>query len=65
MNTFCIDWNAALPSVFVRSIFSIPDPDNSCNTILAVTIGPIPKDIREPKLAPRIVDNDLNWLSAF
>ena len=54
------DWNFALPLGLVISIFNILEPTKSCKTMLAVTIGPIPRDINEPKLAPRIVESDSN-----
>ena len=59
-NNFCKPWNFVLPSCVVVSIFNIPEPDNNCSTMDAVTIGPIPKDISAPNFAPRIIDKYSN-----
>ena len=42
---FCVPWKAFFPSGLVKSNFTKPEPFNNCNTIDAVTIGPIPNDI--------------------
>ena len=48
------------PSAVVWSIFIIPAPERSCKIIEAITIGPIPSVISEPKSAARIVARNSN-----
>ena len=56
---------AFFPSEVEVSILINFEPTNNCNTIEAVTIGPIPKDIRLPKLAPKIIAKNSNLLNAL
>src|SRR3989338_2556083 len=61
--TFCKLWKNALPSEEVLSSFNNPEPTNNCNTIDAVTIGPIPRLNIAPNFAPNIMDSCSNWAS--
>jgi len=63
--SFWIPWNFFFPSEVVRSNLTMPDPFRSCSTIDAVTIGPIPNEMMDPKLAPRIIERNSNCCSAF
>ena len=65
LNTFCVAWNLFLPSDVVNSKFTIPDPFNSCNTMLDVTSGPIPSDNIDPNDAPNMIERNSNCWSSF
>src|SRR3989338_7211099 len=58
-------WNFFLPSGDVKSNFTIPEPLRSCKTIEEVTIGPIPREMTDPKLAPRMIERYSNCARAF
>src|SRR3989344_937281 len=64
-NSFCNPWNVFFPSDWVRSSFKIPEPLRSCKTIDAVTIGPMPRLMRLPNSAPKIIDNVSNLCRAL
>ena len=47
------------------SIFRIWDPTNNCRIMDAITIGPIPSEIIEPKFVPNRMAKYSNLLRAF
>ena len=65
LNDFCRPWNRFLPSEVDKSKLIIPVPESNCNTIEAVTIGPIPKEIILPKDAPKIIDKNSKFAKAL
>ena len=62
LKSFCIPWNVCRPSCVFVSTLITSAPTNSCNTMLAVTIGPIPRLIKLPKLAANKIESVSNLL---
>ncbi len=52
-----------MPSELFKSNLTMPEPFRSCNKMEAVTIGPIPNEIREPNSAPSMSDKNWNCAS--
>src|SRR3989344_7231657 len=43
----------------------MPEPISNCRTIDAVTIGPIPNEIKEPNEAPKIIERKSKFFNAL
>ena len=63
-NIFCVAWYCDLSSGEDKSKSNNLEPTNNCNTIEAVTIGPIPNVKIEPKLPAITALNWANWSTA-
>ena len=51
-SSFCVPWNRIFPFSVVRSHGMTLDPTSNWMMMEAVTIGPIPRLMMEPKLEP-------------